>query len=57
MLKEGKGPASIIAGGADAIGGVGLARAAGAAGLDAKEAAEDERYLRKVCALFLYPHG
>lgn len=46
MLKEGKGPASN--GGAAAIGGVGLARAAGMADVEAKEAAEDERYLRKV---------
>lgn len=52
MLKEGKGPASASAsasnGGAAAIGGVGLARAAGMADVEAKEAAEDERYLRKV---------
>lgn len=49
MLKEGKGPASKTAGAAAAaIGGVGLARAAGVAGLEVEEAAEDERYLRKV---------
>eukprot|EP00752_Nemacystus_decipiens_P006256 g5641.t1 len=45
MLKEGKGPASN--GSAAAVVGLGLARAAGMAAMDAKEAAEDERYLRK----------
>lgn len=35
-------------GAAPAIGGVGLARAAGVAGLEIEEAADDERHLRKV---------
>lgn len=47
MLAAGKGPAGKNAGAA-AIGGVGLARAAGLAGLEVEEAAEDERYLRQV---------
>lgn len=54
MVAAGEGPTGKsfggggTGGGAAAIGGVGLARAAGAAGLDVQEAAEDERYLRQV---------
>lgn len=50
MVKEGKVPAPTA--GAAAIAGVGLARAAGMADAEAKEAAEDERYLRKVRGAF-----
>lgn len=51
MLAAGEGPAGKKKNGiaaAAAIRGVGLARAAGVAGLDVEEAAEDERYLRQV---------
>lgn len=40
--------------GAGAIKGVGLARAAGVGGVEMEEAAEDERYLRKVNRSFIY---
>lgn len=56
MVAAGLGPMRTKGGGA--VGGVGLARAAGVAGLDVEDAADDERYLRQVnvsCLCFLIP--
>lgn len=51
MAAAGKSPAAIknaVGAGAGVIKGVGLSRAAGLGGQEMEEAAEDERYLRKV---------